>query len=120
MNPMLEAALRSWSFEPLPLLALTLTALYPSVPLNEQAQFASLLEGKLKKLKLWADNCPQNYHNRYALVLAEIARIEGRPAEAMDLDETAIRSAGDNGFVYKSRCLHLTTDGDRHGVHGLG
>ena len=79
--------------------ALTLTALYPSAPLNEQAQFASLLEGKLKKLKLWADNCPQNYHNRYALVLAEIARIEGRPAEAMDLYEEAIRSARDNGFI---------------------
>jgi PAS domain S-box-containing protein len=79
--------------------ALTLTALYPHAPLHEQAQFASLLEGQLKKLKLWADNCPQNYHNRYALVLAEIARIEGRPAEAMDLYEEAIRSARDNGFV---------------------
>jgi PAS domain S-box-containing protein len=79
--------------------ALTLTALYPSAPPNEQAQFASLLEGTLKKLKLWADNCPQNYHNRYALALAEIARIEGRPAEAMDLYEEAIRSARDNGFV---------------------
>ena len=79
--------------------ALTLTALYPSAPPNEQAQFAGLLEGKLQKLKLWADNCPQNYHNRYALVLAEIARIEGRPAEAMDLYEEAIRSARDNGFV---------------------
>ena len=61
--------------------ALTLTALYPSAPPNEQAQFATLLEGKLKKLKLWADNCPQNYHNRYALLLAEIARIEGTPAD---------------------------------------
>ena len=79
--------------------ALTLTALYPGAPVSEQAQFARLLEGTLTKLKLWADNCPQNYHNRYALVLAEIARIEGRPAEAMDLYEEAIRSARDNGFI---------------------
>jgi PAS domain S-box-containing protein len=79
--------------------ALTLTALYASAPLEVQAQFAGLLESKLKKLKRWADHCPQNYHNRYALVLAEIARIEGRPAEAMDLYEEAIRSARDNGFV---------------------
>ena len=79
--------------------ALTVAALYPSASRNEQAQFASLLEGKMKKLKHWADNCPQNYHNRYVLVLAEIARIEGRPAEAMDLYEEAIRSARDNGFV---------------------
>ena len=79
--------------------ALTLTALYPDAPASEQAQSVRQLEGQLKKLKLWADNCPENYHNRYALVLAEIARIEGRPAEAMDLYEGAIRSARDNGFV---------------------
>ncbi|MFL5599151.1 MAG: sigma 54-interacting transcriptional regulator [Gemmatimonadaceae bacterium] len=79
--------------------ALTLTALYPNAPQHEQAQFGRLLDGKLKKLKLWADNCPPNYHNRYALVSAEIARIEGRPAEAMDLYEEAIRSARDNGFI---------------------
>ena len=79
--------------------ALTLTALYPGAPVSEQAQFARLLESTLTKLKLWADNCPQNYHNRYLLVLAEIARIEGRPAEAMDLYEEAIRSARDNGFI---------------------
>ena len=59
----------------------------------------ALLEGALAKLKLWAENCPQNYQNRYALVLAEVARIEGRPAEAMDRYEEAIRSARDNGFV---------------------
>jgi len=79
--------------------ALTLTALYPGALVSEQTQFARLLEGTLAKLKLWADNCPQNYHNRYALALAEIARIEGKPAEAMDLYEEAIRSARDNGFI---------------------
>ena len=79
--------------------ALTLTALYPDAEGSEQAQFARVLEGKLRKLKHWADNCPQNYQNRYALLAAEIARIEGKPAEAMDLYELAIRSARDNGFV---------------------
>jgi predicted ATPase len=79
--------------------ALTLTALYPEAAQDEQAQMAEVLEGKLKKLKLWSDNCPQNYENRYKLVLAEIARIEHRPAEAMDLYELAIRSARDNGFL---------------------
>jgi PAS domain S-box-containing protein len=81
--------------------ALTLTALYPGAPASERAELARLLDGKLEKLKLWADNCPENYRNRYALVLAETARIEGRPAEAMDLYEEAIRSARDNGFVHQ-------------------
>jgi PAS domain S-box-containing protein len=79
--------------------ALTLAALYPNAPLNEQEQFAGILKYKLKKLKHWADNCPQNYHDRYALVLAEVARIENKPTEAMDWYEAAIRSARDNGFV---------------------
>lgn len=79
--------------------ALTLMALYPSAPANEQTQLANVLKGKLKKLKLWSDNCAPNYRNRYALVLAESARIEGRPAEAMDLYEEAIQSARENGFV---------------------
>jgi PAS domain S-box-containing protein len=79
--------------------ALTLTALYSGAPANEQAELARLLEGKLKRLRHWADDCPQNYRNRYALVLAEIARIEGRFTEAMDLYEESIRSARDNGFI---------------------
>jgi PAS domain S-box-containing protein len=79
--------------------ALTLTALYSAAPAGEQVQFTGLLEGKLRKLRLWAEDCPQNYRNRYALVLAELARIDGRAAEAMDLYEEAIRSARDNGFV---------------------
>src|SRR5262249_51337632 len=45
-------------------------------------------------------NCPENFDDRAALVGAEIARIEGRPLEAMDLYERAIGSARANGFVH--------------------
>src|SRR5262249_11568585 len=40
------------------------------------------------------------FENRVALVSAEIARIEGRPLEAMDFYERAIASARANGFVH--------------------
>ena len=40
-----------------------------------------------KQLALWADNCPENFENRAALVSAEIARIEGR-----ELDAGALRA----------------------------
>ena len=46
-----------------------------------------------KRLALWAEYCPENFENRAALVGAEIARIEGRTLDAMDLYERAIRSA---------------------------
>src|SRR5262245_15958554 len=51
-------------------------------------------------LRAWATNCPQNFEDRTALVGAEIARIEGRQLEAMDLYERAILSARANGFVH--------------------
>ncbi len=51
------------------------------------------------QLETWARHCPENFANRAALVSAEIARLEGRDADAMRLYEQAIRSARDNGFV---------------------
>src|SRR5258707_7423716 len=79
--------------------ALTLTALYPTVSAVQQEHYRRLLDEKLKKLRLWADNCPENYRNRYALVSAEVARIEVRDGDAMRLYEEAIRSAHKNGFL---------------------
>jgi PAS domain S-box-containing protein len=52
-----------------------------------------------RQLEIWAANCPENFDNRAALVGAEIARIEGRPVDAMELYERAIRSARANGCV---------------------
>jgi PAS domain S-box-containing protein len=51
------------------------------------------------QLVIWAENCPDNFENRAALVGAEIARIEGRDLDAMRLYEQAIRSAREHGFV---------------------
>jgi PAS domain S-box-containing protein len=53
-----------------------------------------------KQLQIWAANCPDNFENRAALVGAELARLEGRDADAMRLYEQAIRSARDNGFIH--------------------
>ena len=43
---------------------------------------------------------PENFENRAALVGAEIARIDGRAFDAMNLYEQAILSAQANGFVH--------------------
>ena len=53
-----------------------------------------------QQLRAWAANCPQNFEDRAALVGAEIARIEKRPLDAMDLYERAIVSARAHGFVH--------------------
>lgn len=79
--------------------ALTLVSLYSNVSESKQQDFFVILKEKIKKLKLWADNCPENFMCRYALVAAEIARIEGRDMDAMHLYEKAIKSAKENGFI---------------------
>ncbi len=86
--------------------ALTLTALYPTAPASQQKEFMHLLTQHLHKLKLWAENCPENYHNRYAMVMAEHARIKGRDLDAMRFYEEAIRSARDHGFVQNEGIAH--------------
>jgi PAS domain S-box-containing protein len=53
-----------------------------------------------RQLEAFAENCPENFENRAALVGAEIARIEGRDLDAMRLYEQAIRSSHTNGFVH--------------------
>jgi PAS domain S-box-containing protein len=53
-----------------------------------------------RELRALAVNCRENFEDRATLVGAEIARIEGRPLEAMDLYERAIVSARTNGFVH--------------------
>jgi PAS domain S-box-containing protein len=52
-----------------------------------------------RQLQIWAENCPENFENRAALVSAEVARIEDRVPDAMRCYEQAIRSARANGFV---------------------
>lgn len=53
-----------------------------------------------QQLLAWAANCPPNYEDRATLVEAEIARLEGRPLDAMNLYERAIVTARKHGFVH--------------------
>ena len=65
---------------------------------SRQGHFEALANHH-RQLAIWAENCPENFENRAALVGAEIARIEGRDLDSMRLYEQAIRSARDHGFV---------------------
>jgi len=67
---------------------------------DQYLQYFEALTAHHTQLEVWAENCPETFENRAALVGAEIARIEGRDVEAMRLYEQAIRSARANGFVH--------------------
>ena len=80
--------------------ALSHAALWDSALANQREQHFEALTAHYKELEVWAQNCPENFENRAALVRAEIARIEGRDFDAMRGYEDAIRSARTNGFVH--------------------
>lgn len=79
--------------------ALTLAALLPSASAEERDEYTRLLAAARRKIAMWAENCPENFGSRHALVAAEAARLEGRDFEAMRSYEEAIQSARQHGFV---------------------
>jgi PAS domain S-box-containing protein len=79
--------------------ALARAALCDAASTAERGQHLDALNAHHRQLQEWALNCPDNFENRATLVGAEMARIEGRTLEAMNLYEQAIRSARANGFV---------------------
>ena len=80
--------------------ALSHAAAWDSASPDLRQQHLEALAAHHRQLEIWAENCPENFENRAALVAAEIARIEGRALEAEHLYEQAIRSAHANGFVH--------------------
>jgi PAS domain S-box-containing protein len=80
--------------------ALALAASYESAPVSERASHHQALTAHHRQLTEWAENCPENFASRAALLGAEVARLEGREIEAERLYEQAIRSARDNGLIH--------------------
>jgi PAS domain S-box-containing protein len=79
--------------------ALTVAALYDEASADAQSGWRDRLAAHLEQLREWAENYPPTFSDKHFLVAAEIARIEGRDADAMRLYEAAIRGASENGFI---------------------
>ena len=96
----------SWTIigQPMPLLdyhyysALVLAALCDGAAADEREWRAMLAEHQAQ-LHEWALGFPPNFLDKYLLVSAEVARIEGRDLEAMRLYQEAIQAARENGFI---------------------
>jgi PAS domain S-box-containing protein len=86
--------------------ALTVAALYEEASDDEQTGWRDLLTAHREQLREWADNYPPTFGDKCALVSAEIARLEGRDADAMRLYEQAVQSAREHGFVQNEGLAH--------------
>jgi|AGSF01.1.fsa_nt_gi Predicted ATPase len=84
-----------WNF----FFSLVLLAVYPKVSQDKKKQYLEKLDTNQKQMKIWSDNCPENFLHKYVLVQAEIARISRKDSEAVELYDFAITLAQDNEFV---------------------
>ena len=79
--------------------ALTGAASYEMLSAEEQRAWRERLAALQAQLHEWAENNPRTFRDKYALVSAEIARLDGKSEEAALLYADAIHSAHANGFV---------------------
>ncbi len=79
--------------------SLILAALYPEAKGETKQQYWQQLEINQKQMKIWADNCQENFLHKYLLIAAEMARISGKDLEAMEFYDRSIESARENKFV---------------------
>ena len=73
---------------------------------HERQEHLEALRAHHRHLEGWAQNCPENFSDRAALVGAEIARIQGRELDAEHLYQEAIRAARANGLVHNEALAH--------------
>jgi PAS domain S-box-containing protein len=81
-------------------------ALYENATDDEKSRWRELLTAHRERLREWADTYPPTFADKHALVAAEIARLEGRDADAMRLYEQAIQSAREHSFVQNEGVAH--------------
>jgi PAS domain S-box-containing protein len=86
--------------------ALTVAALHENASADEQADWQDLLTAHRDQLREWAENYPPTFADKHLLVSAEIARVEGRAFDAMQLYDQAIQSAREHGFVQNEGVAH--------------
>jgi predicted ATPase/serine phosphatase RsbU (regulator of sigma subunit)/tRNA A-37 threonylcarbamoyl transferase component Bud32 len=79
--------------------SLSLIGNYASVGQKEQKEYLKIIKANQKKLKQWADLCPENCMHKYLFVEAELSAQTGPMKETMQLYDRAINEAQKNGFI---------------------
>jgi len=77
---------------------LTQAALYSEKEIKEQNLMLKRMHAYQQQMRLWADNCAENFEHLYLIMSAELARLENNMPEALRLYEQAILAAKASGF----------------------
>ncbi len=78
--------------------SLVLTSLYPDAGDGEKKKYEKIIKNNQKKMKIWADNCHENFLHKYLIIEAELAQLKGNLKLSLSLYDQAIKSAHENGY----------------------
>lgn len=79
--------------------SLILAALYASKDGDTRARYLAQIEDNQRQMKIWADNCADNFLHKYLLVEAEKARITGDDITAIRTYDLAISATVSCDFI---------------------
>lgn len=80
--------------------SLALSAVYPGASYLRNRRYLGIIRENLRKIRKWADNCPENFRHKLLLIEAEISRLKGNNEKAVRLYDQSIQSAHENGFIH--------------------
>ncbi len=83
--------------------------LYPSMSELERVQCLEKIAEDRSKLRQWADAAPMNHLHKLHLVEAELQRVLGNKAEAIELYDLAISQAKINGYIQEKALANELT-----------
>jgi class 3 adenylate cyclase len=86
--------------------ALALLAQARTLPASERAGAIERASGMHGQLCGWAANCESNFSHKALLIEAELARTQGRGAEALALYAKAAASAAEHGYIQHEALAH--------------
>ncbi|TKD03545.1 AAA family ATPase [Polyangium fumosum] len=79
--------------------ALALAGHHDDADAAERPAILAALREHERKLGAWAEVCPENFGHKHALCVAERARVEDRPLDAMRAYDDAARAARRHGYI---------------------
>lgn len=94
--------------------ALVWAQLYEEATVQKQSEYWVNLRKHLKKMKQFAQRCPENYQHKYLLIKAEMARLKGKNRQAEALYEQSIEAAHKYGLIHD-----LAMAAECYGRYGL-
>ena len=79
--------------------SLVLAAACPEASAGDRQQYEEKIEANQQQMKVWAENCPQNFLHKYLMVEAQRRLLAGDELEFIELCDRAITAAREAEFV---------------------